>query len=230
MKELSKMIQQKFGVVFNNEALLREAFTHSSYVNEHRQENLKNNERLEFLGDAVLEIIVSDYLFHHYENWQEGRLTRLRAQIVCEPSLAAFAKECGFDQYIRLGKGEENTNGRKRPALLCDLFEAFIGAVYLDKGFDEARNFIQKVVFPKIKEDAFSHAMDYKTLLQEELQKNGDVAIRYIILTEEGPSHAKLFEVEVQADGNVLGKGMGSSKKVAEQNAAKMALKNIHLP
>ncbi|UJF14930.1 ribonuclease III [Jeotgalibaca sp. MA1X17-3] len=224
MKELEKMVKEKYGITFQNKELLWEAFTHSSYVNEHRQKNWKNNERLEFLGDAVLEIVVSDYLFHYYHEWQEGRLTRLRAQIVCEPSLAEFAKKCEFDQYIRLGKGEENMNGRNRPALLCDLFEAFIGAVYLDQGIEEARRFIMKIVMPKIKEDAFSHAMDYKTLLQEELQKNGDIAIRYITLTEEGPSHAKHFEVEVRADNQVMGTGVGSSKKAAEQSAAKMAL------
>ena len=224
MKELEKMIEEKYGITFQNKELLWEAFTHSSYVNEHRQKKWKNNERLEFLGDAVLEIVVSDYLFHYYHEWQEGRLTRLRAQIVCEPSLAKFAKKCKFDQYIRLGKGEENMNGRSRPALLCDLFEAFIGAVYLDQGIEEARRFIMQIVVPKIKEDAFSHAMDYKTLLQEDLQKNGDIAIRYITLTEEGPSHAKHFEVEVQADNQVMGTGVGSSKKAAEQSAAKMAL------
>lgn len=224
MEDLKKMIKEKFGIIFRNENLLCEAFTHSSYVNEHRQKDLKNNERLEFLGDAVLEIVVSDYLFHFYHDWQEGRLTRLRAQIVCEPSLAEFAKKCEFDQYVRLGKGEENMNGRKRPALLCDLFESFIGAVYLDQGIEEARRFIMQIVMPKIKEDAFSHAMDYKTLLQEDLQKNGDIAIRYVTITDEGPSHAKHFEVEVRANDKVMGNGVGNSKKVAEQNAAKMAL------
>lgn len=224
MKELEKMVKEKYGITFHNKELLWEAFTHSSYVNEHRQKKWKNNERLEFLGDAVLEIVVSDYLFHYYHEWQEGRLTRLRAQIVCEPSLAEFAKKCEFDQYIRLGKGEENMNGRNRPALLCDLFEAFIGAVYLDQGIEASRRFIMEIVMPKIKEDAFSHAMDYKTLLQEDLQKNGDIAIRYITLTEEGPSHAKHFEVEVRADNQVMGTGLGSSKKAAEQSAAKMAL------
>lgn len=227
MHNLKEMLKKEFGLVFQDESLLQEAFTHSSYVNEHRQQKLKHNERLEFLGDAVLEIVVSEFLFHHYAEWPEGRLTRLRAQIVCEPSLAAFAKECSFDHHVRLGKGEENMNGRQRPALLCDLFEAVIGAVFLDQGLDAAKGFIHQVIIPKIKEDAFSHATDYKTLLQEELQKNGDILIEYRILSEKGPSHAKEFEVEVRANGSLIGNGRGNSKKVAEQDAARMALKDI---
>lgn len=227
MEQLKEMLKTEFAVVFQDEEILREAFTHSSYVNEHRHEKLKHNERLEFLGDAVLEIVISTFLFHHYKDWPEGRLTRLRAQIVCEPSLAAFAKECGFDQYIRMGKGEENMNGRQRPALLCDLFESFIGGVYLDQGLSAAKDFIHQVIIPKIKEDAFSHATDYKTLLQEELQKNGDISIEYLVISEKGPSHAKEFAVEVRANGELIGQGTGSSKKVAEQDAARMALKKI---
>src|SRR5699024_5011176 len=176
------------------------------------------------LGDAVLEVVVSEFLFHHYPEWNEGKLTRLRAQIVCEPSLAAFAKECSFDQFIRLGKGEERMNGRKRPALLCDLFEAFIGALFLDQGMPAAKDFIYRVVLSKIKEDAFSHAMDYKTLLQEELQKDGDIQIKYQTVLEEGPSHAKHFEVAVFVNGDVLGRGSGTSKKSAEHNATQVAL------
>ncbi|AZP05217.1 ribonuclease III [Jeotgalibaca ciconiae] len=227
MEEIKDIIKKHYQIVFDNEDLLLEAFTHSSYVNEHRQLNLKHNERIEFLGDAVLEVVVSEFLFHQYPEWNEGKLTRLRAQIVCEPSLAAFAKECSFDQYIRLGKGEERMNGRHRPALLCDLFEAFIGALFLDKGMEAAKKFIYQVVLPKIKEDAFSHAMDYKTLLQEELQKDGDIQIQYRTVLEEGPSHAKSFEIEVYANDKLLGTGKGTSKKSAEQNAAQMALKKI---
>ena len=224
MEDLKNMIQTQFNVSFRHDSLLEEAFTHSSYVNEHRQLQLKHNERVEYLGDAVLEVVVSEFLFHHYPEWNEGKLTRLRAQIVCEPSLAAFAKECSFDQFIRLGKGEERMNGRKRPALLCDLFEAFIGALFLDQGMPAAKDFIYRVVLSKIKEDAFSHAMDYKTLLQEELQKDGDIQIKYQTVLEEGPSHAKHFEVVVFVNGDVLGRGSGTSKKSAEQNAAQMAL------
>ncbi|MDE1548033.1 ribonuclease III [Jeotgalibaca caeni] len=227
MQELTKMIQKDYGIIFKDASILSEAFTHSSYVNEHRLMNLKHNERVEFLGDAVLEIIVSEFLFYHYPDWNEGKLTRLRAQLVCEPSLASFAKECRFDQHIRLGKGEENMNGRQRPALLCDLFEAFVGAVFLDQGMEAAKQFIHQVVLSKIKEDAFSHAMDYKTLLQEELQKNGDIKIKYVLLVEEGPSHSKRFEVAVQVDDKTLGTGVGTSKKLAEQSAAKEALQDV---
>ncbi len=227
MKDLSEMLKEKYGVVFNNQELLKEAFTHSSYVNEHRQLKLKHNERLEFLGDAVLEISVSEFLFHYYPQWSEGQLTRLRAKIVCEPSLANYSKTSGFDKHVLLGRGEETMNGRKRPALLADLFEAFIGALFLDQGMDAAKNFIQLTVLDSIKEDAFSHAMDYKTLLQEELQKNGDILIQYIILKDEGPSHAKFFEVAVKVKGQHLGIGTGTSKKSAEQAAAQQALKAL---
>lgn len=227
MQELKEMVKDEFGIVFDNEVLLQEAFTHSSYVNEHRHQKMKHNERLEFLGDAVLEIVVSEFLFHHYANWSEGKLTRLRAQIVCEPSLAQYAHTCRFDDHVRLGKGEENMNGRKRPALLCDLFEAFIGALFLDQGMPAAKKFIKQVILNSITEDAFSHAMDYKTLLQEELQKNGDISIKYNLLLEDGPSHAKRFEVAVFANGKELGKGSGTSKKSAEQAAARVAYHSL---
>ncbi|MGP6138722.1 MULTISPECIES: ribonuclease III [unclassified Jeotgalibaca] len=227
MNDLIQLIKDEYGIRFNDEMLLQEAFTHSSYVNEHRHQKMKHNERLEFLGDAVLEIVVSEFLFHYYSSWSEGKLTRLRAQIVCEPSLAQFANDCHFDKHIRLGKGEENMNGRKRPALLCDLFEAFIGALFLDQGMTAAKKFIKQVVLDSIKEDAFSHAMDYKTLLQEELQKNGDILIKYALLLEDGPSHAKRFEVAVQANGKVLGQGSGTSKKSAEQAAARVAYQKL---
>jgi ribonuclease III len=227
VERIADNIAKDFNISFHDENLLYEAFTHSSYVNEHRHLALQDNERLEFLGDAVLEVVISDYLFHTYKHWHEGKMTRLRAQIVCEPSLSSFAKECHFDQYIRLGKGEENMGGRQRPALLCDVFESFIGAVYLDQGIDAARAFINQVMITKLKEDAFSHVMDYKTSLQEELQKNGDVAIQYVLLSEEGPAHARKFDVEVRAFGKVLGKGQGQSKKVAEQSAAKNALESL---
>jgi len=227
MERIADNIAKEFNISFHNKNLLHEAFTHSSYVNEHRHLALQDNERLEFLGDAVLEVVISDYLFHTYQNWHEGKMTRLRAQIVCEPSLSSFAQECRFDQYIRLGKGEENMGGRQRPALLCDVFESFIGAVYLDQGIDAARAFINQVMITKLKEDAFSHVMDYKTSLQEVLQKNGDIDIQYVILNEEGPAHSRKFVVEVKAFGKVLGTGQGQSKKVAEQNAAKNALESL---
>ncbi|WP_314062667.1 ribonuclease III [uncultured Vagococcus sp.] len=226
-EQLIKLVKHKYQVEFTDPTLLEQAFTHSSYVNEHRYLQLADNERLEFLGDAVLELIVSEFLFGFYTKLPEGKLTKMRAAIVCEESLAKFAKECEFDQYIRLGKGEENSNGRKRPSLLCDLFEAFLGALYLDQGLAEVEKFVAKVVFPKIKSGAFSHEMDHKTALQEILQRNGDIDIEYRLVHEEGPAHDRQFSVEVSVGGKVIGTGIGKSKKMAEQRAAEFAIMNI---
>lgn len=221
-----KTLKDEFGIVFQNISLLEQAFTHSSYVNEHRGSRLNDNERIEFLGDAVLELTISRYLFEHYPEMSEGKLTRFRATIVCEASFSQFAKELGFDKEIRLGRGEEQMNGRKRSALLCDLFESFVGALYLDQGLDAVLDFLKQFVFPKIKAGAFSHVMDYKTQLQEWLQKNGEVLIQYQILEEVGPAHEKEFVVAVVADGKQLATGSGKTKKAAEQAAAETALKN----
>lgn len=229
MQELQDHLKKEFRITFKENKLLEQSFTHSSYVNEHRLENLEDNERLEFLGDAVLEILVSEFLYSHYKDVKEGELTRMRARIVQEDSLSKFAVQCGFDEYVKLGKGEENTGGRKRPALLCDLFEAFLGALYLDQGVKEARRFIETVVFPKIKAGMFDREMDYKTRLQEILQKNGHANIRYHLIEEEGPAHDRSFTVEVYSQEACLGKGVGRSKKSAEQNAAKEALKQLEI-
>ncbi|MGX7418465.1 ribonuclease III [Carnobacterium gallinarum] len=223
-EEFLKELKTKFGITFQNLAYLQEAFTHSSYVNEHRDCHIQDNERIEFLGDAVLELTVSRYLFDHYPTLPEGKLTKFRARIVCEASLSQFAKEYGFDQYIRLGRGEERMNGRNRPALLCDLFESFIGALYLDQGVEAVLEFLKQTIFPKIDAGAFSHVMDHKTNLQEWLQQNGEIVIEYTLLEEVGPAHEKEFIVEVGAEGKVLGKGQGKTKKAAEQAAAENAL------
>ena len=217
--QLINELKENYDIVFHDVNLLEQAFTHSSYVNEHRNMNISDNERLEFLGDAVLEIQVSDYL--------EGRLTRLRSAIVREESLSKFAKECHFDHYIMLGKGEENSGGRDRAALLCDLFEAFLGALYLDQGYDVALRFIQTVVFPKIEAGVFTREMDHKTRLQEVLQKSGDVTIDYRLVNEEGPAHERIFTIDVYADDRLIGSGQGKSKKLAEQDAAEKALIKI---
>ncbi|SEK84215.1 RNAse III [Carnobacterium iners] len=222
-----KELKDDFNISFNNTAYLEEAFTHSSYVNEHRNQNIKDNERIEFLGDAVLELIISRYLFEHYPTLPEGHLTKLRARIVCEASLSLFAKDCGFDHYIRLGKGEERMDGRKRPALLCDLFESFIGALYLDQGITKVLEFLNQTMFPKIQSGAFSHVMDHKTNLQEYLQKKGEITIDYQLVEEIGPAHQKAFVVEVSAEGQILGQGQGRTKKAAEQVAAENALLNL---
>ncbi len=217
-------LKEKYAIVFHDVSLLEQAFTHSSYVNEHRNLHLSDNERLEFLGDAVLELLVSRFLYNQFPEVPEGKLTKLRAAIVREDSLAKFAKECQFDRYIRLGKGEENSGGRKRPSLLCDLFESFLGALYLDQDLKTVHYFLEKVIFPKVQAGAFSHEMDHKTRLQEVLQRSGDVAIDYRLIKEEGPAHDRLFWTEVFCDGQLIGKGHGKSKKLAEQDAAANAL------
>ncbi|KAF1297910.1 ribonuclease III [Enterococcus sp. JM4C] len=225
--QLIKELKERYAITFTDVDLLEQAFTHSSYVNEHRNLHLSDNERLEFLGDAVLELLVSQYLYREYPSLPEGKLTKMRAAIVREDTLAIFAKECQFDQYIRLGRGEENSGGRKRSALLCDLFEAFLGALYLDQGTETVLEFIKKVIFPKVAAGAFSHEMDHKTKLQEVLQKSGDVLIDYRLLKEEGPAHERIFWIEVYVEGKLIGTGQGKSKKLAEQNAAENALKDL---
>lgn len=224
--QLTTELKERYGIVFHDVNLLEQAFTHSSYVNEHRYLKLSDNERLEFLGDAVLELIVSQYLYRQFPALPEGKLTKMRAAIVCEDSLSKFAKECHFDRYILLGKGEENSGGRQRPALLCDLFEAFLGALFLDQQVAVAKKFIAEVIFPKIDAGAFSHEMDHKTHLQEVLQRQGDVTIEYRLVNEEGPAHDRIFSVEVYVDTQLIGRGQGKSKKLAEQDAAEKALQN----
>ncbi|GLB59389.1 ribonuclease III [Cytobacillus sp. NCCP-133] len=216
--------QAKIGIQFENEKLLKQAFTHSSYVNEHRRKPYEDNERLEFLGDAVLELTVSKFLYLKYPMMSEGELTKLRAAVVCEPSLVTFANALSFGELILLGKGEELTGGRSRPALLADVFEAFIGALYLDKGLDRVVGFLEKVVFPKIDSGAFSHVMDFKSQLQELVQRDGAGSIEYKILQEKGPAHNREFVSTVSLNALELGTGTGRSKKEAEQHAAQMAL------
>ncbi|WP_243386819.1 ribonuclease III [Bacillus kexueae] len=219
--------QQKIGITFSNEKLLYQAFTHSSYVNEHRKKPYEDNERLEFLGDAVLELTISQYLYEMYPTMSEGDLTKLRAAIVCEPSLVSFANELSFGQLVLLGKGEELTGGRQRPALLADVFEAFIGALYLDQGLQVVVQFLEKIVFPKINEGAFSHVMDFKSKLQELIQRDGKGILEYRILEEKGPAHNREFVATVSLNGETLGTGTGRSKKEAEQHAAEQALQKL---
>lgn len=222
-----KELQKKIGIFFTNEKLLIQAFTHSSYVNEHRRRPHEDNERLEFLGDAVLELTVSQYLFKKFPHMSEGELTKLRAAIVCEPSLVKFANALSFGELVLLGKGEELTGGRTRPALLADVFEAFIGALYLDQGMDAVMQFLGQTIFPKIDEGAFSHVMDFKSQLQELVQRDGIGVLEYSILEEKGPAHNKEFVSRVSLNGQELGIGVGKSKKEAEQHAAQMALQKL---
>lgn len=224
MEEKFGLFQQQQGIKFNDHKLLIKAFTHSSYVNEHRRKPYEDNERLEFLGDAVLELTVSHYLFERFPMMSEGEMTKLRAAIVCEPSLVIFANELNFGDLILLGKGEEQTGGRMRPALLADVFEAFIGALYLDQGVEPVRTILEKVVFPKVNTGAFSHVMDFKSQLQEFIQRNHSGALSYEILKEKGPAHNREFISRVLLGEKELGTGSGRSKKEAEQHAAQKAL------
>ena len=210
-------------MVFSDETLLETAFTHTSYANEHRLLKISHNERLEFLGDAVLQLIISEYLYTKYPKRPEGDLSKLRSMIVREESLAGFARDCQFDQFIKLGRGEEKSGGRNRDTILGDLFEAFLGALLLDKGVEAVKSFLYQVMIPKVEVGDFERVTDYKTKLQELLQINGDVEITYQVVSETGPAHAKNFEVAVLINGRRSGQGQGRSKKLAEQEAAKNA-------
>lgn len=221
-------LETKLSITFSNQTLLLEAFTHSSYVNEHHRKNLANNERLEFLGDAVLELLVSDYLFHRYPELQEGDLTRMRANIVCEESLFHFAEKLELSKYVLLGKGEERTGGRNRQALLADVFEALLGALYLDQGIEACRQFLDEHVFSDEAIDVFSYVMDYKTKLQELVQENKGSTLSYAIISETGPSHRKTFVAEVVVNGTMKSTGTGRTKKEAEQQAAKKMLELLN--
>jgi len=219
-----QQLQDELNIHFNQMQLLYQAFTHSSYVNEHRRKHFTDNERLEFLGDAVLELSVSKFLYESYPHMSEGELTKLRASIVCEPSLVIFANELKFGDYVLLGKGEELTGGRERPALLADVFESFVGALYLDQGLDVVVSFLEKVVFPKVKVGAFSHVMDFKSQLQEMVQQSNNGALFYEIVDEKGPAHNRTFVSRVLLNDEEIGLGRGKSKKEAEQQAAQSAM------
>lgn len=224
MKELQTVLKNHFAIEFTDKKLLETAFTHTSYANEHRLLKISHNERLEFLGDAVLQLLISEYLYKKYPKKPEGDLSKLRAMIVREESLAGFARDCQFDQFIKLGKGEEKSGGRNRDTILGDAFEAFLGALLLDKDVAKVKEFIYQVMIPKVEAGEFEMITDYKTHLQELLQVNGDVAIRYQVISETGPAHDKVFDVEVRVEGKSIGQGQGRSKKLAEQEAAKNAV------
>ena len=225
MNQLEQKLEQDFGIVFSQKELLETAFTHTSYANEHRLLNISHNERLEFLGDAALQLVIS--LYNRYPNKPEGEMSKMRSTIVREESLAGFTKACGFEQFIRLGKGEEKSGGRERATILGDLWEAFLGALYLDQGLPAVEKFLNKVMIPKVEEGNFDRVTDYKTELQERLQVNGTVDITYTVIEESGPAHAKEFTMQVAVDGKELSTGLGKSKKLAEQAAAKAALEQL---
>ena len=208
---------------FKNKGLVTTALTHSSYANE-LHDGTKYNERLEFLGDSVLGYVVSDYIYKNCPEFPEGKLTKLRASLVCEKSLYGYAKQIGLGDYIRLSKGEKNSGGDDRPSILSDAFEALIAAIFLDGGLEPASKFILRFVLPDIKSAKPVKFKDYKTVLQEIIQKNPEERISYQLVKETGPDHDKHFVVEVHLNSNVIGKGGGRSKKEAEQEAARIAL------
>ena len=217
-------LQNKIGYQFKNPALLNEALTHSSYANEHKSQHIKYNERLEFLGDSVLSIVVSDYIYKNCPELPEGELTKLRASLVCEKSLYEFAKKIDLGKYLILSKGERNNGGADRPSILSDAFEALIAAIYIDGGIAPASKHILNFVIPAIKNSKKKKINDYKTTLQEIIQKNPGEKLEYVLVRESGPDHNKHFFVEVHLNSNVIGKGGGRSKKEAEQQAAREAL------
>ena len=223
MKQL-KEFQEQIGYQFQNEGLLRQALTHSSYANEKHMRKLSDNERLEFLGDAVLEIVSSEFLYHSYPNVSEGELTKKRASIVCEPTLALCTKEIHLGEYLLLGKGEEHTGGRERKSILSDALEAVIGAIYLDGGFANAKEFISKYILTDIEHKQLFY--DSKTILQELVQGEHE-QVTYVLVDESGPDHNKSFTVEVILKGECISSGVGHTKKAAEQEAAYKALKRL---
>lgn len=216
-------LQNRLLIRFRQPRLLKQAFTHTSYVNEHRGKPIEDNERLEFLGDAVLQLLVSEHLFLTYPNRPEGELTRMRASIVCEPSLARFAELLGLGACVMLGRGEEQLGGRQRPALLADLFESFIGAIYLDQGFERVRTFLSEQVFPQIEENGSLLVKDFKSKLQEKAQHGALGPVEYRIAEERGPAHDREFVVEVRIGEQTYGVGIGRTKKEAEQRSAEAA-------
>ena len=218
-------LEKKIGYPFQDFDLLIRAMTHSSYANEHKKEQREHNERLEFLGDAVLELISSDYLFRNYPDTPEGTLTKKRASMVCEPTLALCAREISLGEYLLLGKGEDATGGRKRDSIVSDAMEALIGAIYLDGGFANAKEFIDRFILDDIENKQLFY--DSKTTLQEIVQGSYDEDVRYEIVKEEGPDHDKTFYMEVKVNGKVLGEGSGKTKKDAEQHAAHTALMKL---
>ncbi|HCW51772.1 MAG TPA: ribonuclease III [Clostridiales bacterium] len=224
LAELQEQLQYRW----QNPALLREALVHSSYTYENKEQGVLNNERLEFLGDAVLELVVSDHFYRSFPDKSEGELTKMRALTVCEPSLAAVARQLQLGRYMWMGRGEERSGGRNRPSILADAFEALLGSIYLDGGLEEARRVALRQLAGVIEEVKKGQAVrDYKTDLQEKLQRRERKAadpIQYIILDESGPDHDKVFTAAVVYRGKRMGWGRGKSKKEAEQQAARMAL------
>ena len=223
-KDLS-VFMQTIGYDFKDISLLEVALTHSSYANEQKKGMCVDNERMEFLGDAVLELSSSDYIYKNHSEMAEGKMTRLRASIVCEPTLALCARAIKLDTFIRLGKGEELTGGRSRDSIVSDACEAVIGAIYLDGGFANAKEFVLNFILNDIEHKQLFY--DSKTILQEIVQEKGTHLVEYHLIKEEGPDHNKSFTVDVLVSGHVMGTGVGHTKKAAEQEAAYQAIRKM---
>lgn len=215
--------ESNLGYKFKNIKLLSQALTHSSYANENKNPR-SSNERLEFLGDSVLSIIVSDYIYNNFEI-AEGELTKLRASLVCEEALFDFARQLCLGDFIKLGKGEAQNGGNQRPSILSDAFEAVLAAIYLDGGIEPAKRMVLRFVCDDLQHRNKISFKDYKTKLQEVIQKNPEERLEYVLSGESGPDHAKQFEIEIMLNSNVIARGTGKSKKAAEQAAAHEALK-----
>lgn len=226
MSQDLKLLEKQIGYEFSDFSLLQRAVSHSSYVNEKHLPKYECNERLEFLGDAVLEIVSSEFLFYEHEKMPEGDLTKIRASIVCEPSLAFCARQIGLGDYLLLGRGEEATGGRKRESITSDALEALIGAIYIDGGFANAKEFIQRFVLNDMENKKLFY--DSKTILQELVQANFTEAVSYQLLAEEGPDHNKSFLTAVYIGKKEYGQGRGRTKKSAEQEAAYQTILLLH--
>lgn len=228
-KQDLSILEQKIGYEFKDRTLLRQALTHSSFSNEQKINKMENYERLEFLGDAVLELLSSQFFFERYPSWKEGQLTRVRSSMVCEPALAFCARDIELQDFILLGKGEEATGGRGRDSIVSDVMEAVLGAIYLDGGFDEAKRFVHRFILSDLEQKQLFY--DSKSILQENVQKAGKELV-YQLVSETGPDHDKTFVIEAFIDGECVGTGTGRNKKSAEQQAAyavlqKMTPKNL---
>lgn len=217
-------ILSRYGIKINKYDNMLLAMTHSSYANEHQ---LKHNERIEFLGDAILGLLVAEYIYTNFTDMPEGNMSKLRATYVCEDANAKYAKEIGIDEILLLGKGEELSGGRKRPAILSDAFESFLGAIYLDGGIEEVRKLLKVVVFPHVLAINEVQFVDYKSRLQEYIQAETRSALEYRLDNVQGPPHMRVFTMSVYLDGIKLGTGIGKTKKDATQEAAKSALQKM---
>lgn len=218
----TEQLEQRIGYTFQDKNLLKQALTHSSFANEQKINKGQNYERLEFLGDAVLELVSSDYLFRAHPDLPEGKLTKQRSSMVCEPALAFCARDIELERYIYLGRGEEATGGRNRDSIISDVMEAVIGAIYLDGGLEPARDYINRFILSDLEHKQLFY--DSKTILQERVQRFPNASLVYILTGETGPEHDKIFMVEAQLNGKKIGEGSGRSKKMAEQQAAYQAL------